>query len=285
MNRLIGALKWLCVLLIFLVATACNSGAIAVSPTAREQNTVVVPSASSPDILVERTSVPTAVITGTPQTDSPGAMRQVREAISTTSALERYHFTMKQETDASDEPTVRDGEYVAPDSGHIRATASDGRTLDMLWLGDRIYTRATPGEKWVLQHLLPTPTSNASSSSSLSDSFALQIFGLDRPDKLERFTFRDAGEQNVGGQALLYFVGQEADYLGRVFDTMSFWIDPSTKYIHQIYDIQSFAPHNGTALPTSPTPTSPGFSKIFTTVTLDRFNDPSVTLPAPLPTP
>lgn len=192
---------------------------------------------------------------------------------------------MKQDTDVSDGELV-DGEYIAPDSAHIRGTESNGNISEVLWLGDRAYTRTTSGEQWVRQQLLPTPTtSTALSSYSLSKGFALPIFGLDRPDRLEGFKFRDAGEQNVGGQTFLYFIGEDVDFDGHIFDTMSFWIDPSTKYIHQIYEIQNFAPEDGTALPGSPTQNSHKFSKIFTRVTLDRFNDPSLTLPAPLPTP
>jgi len=208
----------------------------------------------------------------------------INDALNTTSKLERFHYVMTQ-TGMLGNPSSMEGYVIEPSNAYLKATLQNGSTVEELVLRGSIYKRMNGGGKW--ETYVPpgsTPTPDPVGTQSI-----LPIKQLIGPwsDNLGVLHLEYEGLQSVNGMNLLYFAGKEVDISAhpQVAEpyTISLWIDPNTRYLRRVYTFSRFPPRSQSNQSDKETRTPQQSAEVVVeqSVTLDRFNDPTITLPTP----
>ncbi len=272
-----------------------GTGAAATSTTSAGTGTAATPTAAA-----------TAAAEATPPAGTPVAsadMDLIREAMTKTTELQTYHFTMSATGAVFTAPVQIEGDYVAPDKAYIKGTAGGEQIEQVIWAG-KAYQRQ--GSAWV-PVAEPTPdTSGVTVPNPAADltSSANILQGL-APLADAGTQYQDRGTETVNGVSTRHFAADitTSGMMGGAGNTsgipdmnlgsVELWIDPGTQYLHKLkmnldlaafFNLMSaaFGQLAGTPEPGTPTATPlPSVLDMHVDMTISKQNDPSITVPDP----
>jgi len=248
------------VILACLLLSACDSNPLPMVTPTVELNTIATPSVVAS--LPETPSPITTPLATEEAADHPLGL--IIQAIDATSNVDRLHFVITLTTTLTDTDTTKEEGYVvAPSDAYTKFTRADGPTVEHLKISDKYYRLPGAG-KWegiVPPASMPTPDPTLTRSATFIRGLLSNSSDI---ASLWTLVFKYKGEQSVDGKDLLYFVGQDYAPGGGAPSSISLWIDPGTTLVHKL--THSWQPPSGS---------------IEEEVLLDRFNDPSITIPSP----
>jgi hypothetical protein len=223
----------------------------------------------------------------------------IDRALTASDAITRYHYSMSHQMTITDTNGVRDnyveldGLILSATDGYVRHTLPDGRVIESLGVDGRGYQKLATDAEWqdysmitpTLPKGFPTfPPNSTPVPSPTALSGIRQLIGGGVPVPGQH-NFKYQGEQSIDGTDLYHFQSVEYWGVSGHANTMSYWIDAHTGYISKFEEERYFPPSSSSSKAEEATPTSDQFTRIHIVVVIDRYNDPSIALPRPLPTP
>ena len=253
---------------------------------------------------------------GTAATDADIAL--IGDAITSTRDLKSYHFTIDASGSAMTQTVQGEGDFVAPGNVYLKGTTggtpleelvTNGKTYHKVngqWIEDTNTATPTTGLDTGLPNVGAPTAQDLAKEGNLLAGLAPLLQGADN--------VRDTGQtETVNGISTRHFtfglsaakmMAAEAGSTGGLgaipglsgnlpdLGTGEIWIDPQTKYIHQLtmnvdmgpfitIMMQALAGAFGTPAPGAATPTPVTGMAFNIKVSLSKHNDPSITVPTP----
>lgn len=293
-------------------------------PTPTPLPPTATPAPPAPTNTTAAVTAPTAATGG----QTPGAttgmeatasdIALINDALTGTQQLTSFHYVMDANGDVFTQAVHLEGDYVAPDKGHIIATMG-GQQYEELLTGGKTYLMQNG--KWVEQTMTDTTGTGGTGGAGGLGGAALGGFSpsnlTSNPNPFQDFGqftqgasgYRDTQQnETINGVSTKHFTYDlDVSKMMGSADTSALppgmanigklgggdlWIDPNTKYLHRMginLDFsklmellsQAFSALGGTPTPGGVEPTPMPALNINVLINLSKQNDPSISIPSP----
>lgn len=224
----------------------------------------------------------------------------IKDALDATDSISRYHFHVSAQFTVTDSKGTRnnnqesEGVVVSPTDVYDRQTAFDGRVGDLLTVNGMHYQKLATESEWqdyatpTRPEWLPTPVPadpNATPTPTSTTFASIRHLVAGGNEDVFSSAYAYQGEESTNGSSFHHLRSSERSSLPDYVNTRDFWIEATTGQIAK-YEELHYLPTDGDATsPGTPISSPDYFVRIHTTITIDRYNDLTLALPTPIPTP